>query len=136
MKRILVLSYFLISFFVINAQKNDLVFATNKPAPASVDSWIGHLKGYALIITECKDYSEVAATRESIIKQGGFVSIFGSKNAMLGWINPSIACKLVGQYGITAIQYKPLELSTLRTNDRQTLGMVKFFNSATSYPPR
>jgi hypothetical protein len=136
MKRILVLSYFLISFFVINAQKNDLVFATNKPAPASVDSWIGHLKGYALIITECKDYSEVAATRESIIKQGGFVSIFGSKNAMLGWINPSIACKLVGQYGITAIQYKPLELRTLRTTDRQTLGMVKFFNSATSYPPR
>ena len=132
MKKILVLSYFLISFFVLFAQKNDLVLAINKLAPASVDSVIGNLKGYALIITECKDYSEVAATREFIIEQGGSVSVIGSKNTMLGWINPSIAGKLIGHYGITAIQYKPIELSTIRTSDRQTLSMVKFFNSATS----
>ena len=132
MKRFLMLSYFLISIFVIYAQKTNLARATNKPIPASIDSKIENFKGYTLILIECKDYSEVAATREFIIKQGGSVAIIGSKNVMLGWIDPSITNQLIGQYGITAITYKPVDLGSLKTNDRQTIQTVAFFNSVTS----
>ncbi|MDR3653910.1 MAG: two-component regulator propeller domain-containing protein [Paludibacter sp.] len=132
MKSFLLLSYFLISIFVVYAQKNNLELAINKPVPASIDSGIEHLKGYALIITERKDYSEVAATREFIIKQGGSIAIIGSKNVMIGWIDPSITNQLIGQHGIVAITYKPVDIGSLKTNDRQTIQTVTFFNSVTS----
>jgi len=91
-----------------------------------------HLRGYTLILTECKDYSEVAAARNFILSQGGNVAIIGSKNVMLGWVDPSIASQLVGHYGITAIHYRPIDLSTFATSDRQTFEAVAFFNSVTS----
>ena len=96
------------------------------------ETGIEHLRGYTMILTECKDYCEVAAARNFILKQGGSVAIIGSKNVMLGWIDPSIASQLVGHYGITAIHYEPIDLNTLTTSDRQTLQTVAFFNSATS----
>lgn len=91
-------------------------------------------KDYTLILTECKDYSEVNAARDFILKQGGTVAIIGSKNVMLGWIDPSISSQLIGQYGIKAIHYRPIDLSTLTTSDRQTIQTVAFFNSKTSTP--
>jgi hypothetical protein len=87
---------------------------------------------YALILLECKDFSEIAATRDFILKQGGTVAIIGSKSVMLGWINPSISNQLVGQYGISAIHYNAIDLNTLKTTDRQTIQTVSFFNSTAS----
>ena len=89
-------------------------------------------KNYSLILTECKDYAEVVATRDYITQMGGNVAIIGSKNVMLGWVDPSIVSQLIGHYGIAAIHYKTIDLSTLKTSDRQTLQTVAFFNSATS----
>src|ERR1035437_6357723 len=132
MKRFLVLTYFSIFIFIVSAQKNGVSGVAYQPVTASVDSGIEHLKDYALILTECKDYSEVAATREFILKQGGSVAIIGSKNVMLGWVQPSIASRLVGQYGITGIKYQPVDVSSLKTMDRQTLQTVAFFNSVAS----
>ena len=132
MKTFLLLSYCIISISVIYAENPKRINYTNGQVSASMESEIKNLKDYALILTECKDYSEVAVARNYILKQGSNVAIIGSKNVMLGWIDPSIESQLVGHYGITAIHYKPINLSTLTTNDRQTLQAVVFFNSVTS----
>jgi ligand-binding sensor domain-containing protein len=96
------------------------------------ESAIGHLKGYTLILTSCNDYSEVVAARNYIQNQGGSVAIIGTKNVMLGWIDSSLASRLVGNCGITAIYYKPIDIHILTTTDRQTLQTLTFFNSAVS----
>ena len=113
MKKLFLILYFFFTIISLQAQNTD---------------WTN----YSLILTDCKDYSEVIVARDYIAKLGGNVAIIGSKNVMLGWIDPSIASQLVGYYGITAIHYKPIDLSTLITDDRQALQTVAFFNSATS----
>jgi len=88
----------------------------------------------ALVLTDCEDYSTAIAARDFIVSRGGKIAIIGSKNAMIGWIDPSIVDDIIGHHGVTAIHYKQVDVATLTRSDRQTFQTISFFNSLITSP--
>ena len=105
-----------------------IILCLSFPLFANSNDW----KNYAIIFTECKDYSEVANAEKYIRQKGGSIAIIGSKNVMLGWIDPTMTNQLVGNSFIKAIYYNPIDLSTLPFYDQPTIQAAAFFNSVAS----
>lgn len=88
--------------------------------------------GYTLILLHDSDVLSVNKAKDFITAEGGRIAILSSAHAMLGWVAPELAEKLVGQHGIEEIVYQPVDLETLKYRDRITLSLVKSFNSVAS----
>jgi len=92
-------------------------------------SWI---RGYTLIMLKDSDIRSVNEARDFIAGEGGTIAVVSEGHAMLGWVPPSVADRIVGKHGIESVHYKPVDTETLEYGDDITRTFVNVFNSATA----
>ena len=98
----------------------------------SISSHSDWIEGFTLIIMDHNDVAAANQARDYVIRQGGRIAILIPPHAMLGWVPPEVANKLVGEHGIESVSRSPVALSNLKHNDDQTLAAVSFFNYVSS----
>ena len=85
---------------------------------------------WCAIILNGTDQSRLMDVQEFVEQQGGHVAMMGSPRIMLGWIAQDVVSHLIGRHGIVSVQYKPMDLRSLGTLDKDTYHLVRFFNSS------
>jgi hypothetical protein len=125
-----------LAFFVlVLCLANFPLFSLNKSgAKQSIDinapmSWI---PGYTLILLKEGDIRSVNEAKDFIVSEGGTIAVISDCHAMLGWVPPAVADRIVGKHGIESVHYESVDTETLKYGDDITRTFVKFFNSAAS----
>jgi hypothetical protein len=100
---------------------------SRRPVDTSIPlSWVN---GYTLVVLQNCDMLSVNEAKDFIIREGGAIAIYSNAHAMLGWIPPSLADKIVGEHGIEAVYFDPVDPESLKYRDGFTVSLTRFFNS-------
>jgi len=108
------------------------LFVLGSLFPAAAGAETSHLDGLTLFILDTTDIASLHQAREFVQANGGRVGVMVPPSVMIGWADPVTAGRLVGKYGIKDIRWSETSLSSLPTNDDQSLSAVNSFNDLVS----